>query len=108
MLLAVSVTEHHTKNDFETPFPRTPIGMVNVALNRPNPKIVTLKKISTAGSPMKIRLRRFALQSLCSRILGISLSKWISLFKMAMCSVHNYMGVFGNKMASFAERNSTT
>ncbi len=43
--LAVSVTEHHTKNDFETPFPRTPIGMVNASLNRQIKIGVTLKDI---------------------------------------------------------------
>lgn len=43
--LAVSVTENHVKDSFKTAFPRTPLGMVHTALNRPIKVGVTMRDI---------------------------------------------------------------
>ncbi len=101
--LAVSVTEHHTKNDFETPFPRTPIGMVNASLNRQIKIGVTLKdihgRLPDEDTLAAIRSTVSLLESLGHIVIEVE-----QPIQDGDVFMRNYMGVFGNKMASFAEQ----
>lgn len=101
--LAVSVTEQHTKNDFETPFPRTPIGMVNASLNRQIKIGVTLKdihgRLPDEDTLAAIRSTVSLLESLGHIVIEVE-----QPIQDGDVFMRNYMGVFGNKMASFAEQ----
>ncbi len=71
--LAVSVTEHHTKNNFETPFPRTPIEWLMLLSTEKITIGVTHKRYPRQTSRWKIRSLLFDLRPLCSKALDISL-----------------------------------
>ncbi|PML50021.1 amidase [Vibrio lentus] len=101
--LAVSVTEHHTKNNFETPFPRTPIGMVNASLNRKITIGVTLKdihgRLPDEDTIAAIRATASLLENLGHIVIEVD-----QPIQDGDVFMRNYMGVFGNKMAGFVEQ----
>jgi len=101
--LALSVTEDHTKNRFEHAFPRTAIGMVNTPLNRQIKIGVTMKdihgRLPDEDTTAAIRSTVELLEGLGHIVVEVA-----QPVKDGEAFMYNYMGVFGNKMASLAEQ----
>ncbi|WP_276561108.1 amidase [Vibrio scophthalmi] len=99
--LAISVTENHCKDGFDTAFPRTPIGMIHTPLNRSIRIGVTMRDIygrlpdeqTQAAIKSSVKL----LEQLGHVV--IEVDQPVADGEQFMLS---YMGVFGNKMAQFA------
>ena len=101
--LAVSVTENHVKDSFKTAFPRTPLGMVHTRLNRPIKVGVTMMDIH---GKLPDEDTRSAILSTCKLLeeLGHIVVEVDQPVTNGEQFMYDYMGVFGNKMASFAEQ----
>lgn len=99
--LAISVTENHTKDGFESPFPRTAIGMVHTPLNRQLRVGVTLRDIF---GRLPDEPTQAAIQSTVKLLeqLGHIVIEVPQPVQDSEQFMNGYMGVFGNKMAQFA------
>lgn len=99
--LAISVTENHCKDGFDTAFPRTPIGMIHTSLNRSICIGVTMRDIygRLPDEPTQAAIKSSVklLEQLGHVV--IEVDQPVSDGEQFMLS---YMGVFGNKMAQFA------
>ncbi|SKA62788.1 amidase [Enterovibrio nigricans] len=100
--LAVSLTENHTKDGFDTPFSRTATGFVTQPLRRKLRIAVTLEDLFGAKPDIETRKAFYS----TVKLLG-ELGHEVIEVKHPVTNnddfLWNYMGVFGNKMAAFAD-----
>ncbi|ROV57728.1 amidase [Vibrio ponticus] len=101
--LAISVTENHIKDGFDTPFARTALGMVHRPLNRQIRVGVTMRDIHgrLPDTPTQLAIKSTVelLQQLGHIV--VEVDQPVNNAEQFMFS---YMGVFGNKMAQFASQ----
>lgn len=102
--LAVCVTENHVKDDFNTAFPRTALGYVTQPLNRQIRVAVTMKdmygKLPDAETQKAIKSTVKLLEELGHIVVEVDHPVQPEISETFM---DNYLGVFGNKMAVFAD-----
>lgn len=100
--LAISLTENHIKDDFNTPFPRTATGFVTRPLTRPLKIAITLNDIYGQKPDRETQKAYYATALLLSS-LGHEVVDVPHPVIDSEQFLWDYKGVFGNKMASFAD-----
>ncbi|KXF82264.1 amidase [Enterovibrio coralii] len=100
--LAVSLTENHTKDGFDTPFARTATGFVTEPLRRKLRIAVTLEDVFGAKPDTETRKAFYSTVKLLND-LGHDVVEVRHPVNDSASFYWDYMGVFGNKMAAFAD-----
>lgn len=99
---AISLTENHIKDGFDTPYPRTATGYVTSPLRRRLRIAVTLEDMF-GRKPDKETQKAFRSTVRLLESLGHTVVEVKHPVKDSERFMYAYMGVFGNKMASFAD-----
>ena len=100
---AISLTENHIKDGFETPFPRTATGFVTRPLQRPLKIGVTLTDIFGHKPDQETQNAFFSTVKLLQE-LGHEVVEVKHPVADGDVFTFNYMGVFGRKMGAFADQ----